>query len=201
MNHLIFEQMPCDDILDTFGRDKVVNRFDVLFRELNIFIESNSLTGLVRIDRTLLANVIIDYFSDIKRLKDFHNSIDRTNSEKVIAYTAYWFLRRRPIQVLQDDNQQSIKKLSTINERFALQYILNYLSERERGSHILLRTDVGLRNFNKYMLYYLIYRLRDAQSLEMILTAFMAGQIYEHMDEDISAQLHPYDNNKIGESK
>jgi len=42
-------------------------------------------------------------------------------------------------------------------------------------------------------LYYLVYRKVDAQSLEMILTAFMAGQIYESTDKDISDELHPFD--------
>jgi hypothetical protein len=33
----------------------------------------------------------------------------------------------------------------------------------------------------------------NAQSLEMIIVAFLAGQIYESIDEDLSEQLHPFD--------
>ena len=121
-----------------------------------------------------------------------HTDIERINSEKVVAYTAYWILQRSPLQVSASAAIDD-RKLATINERFVAQYICDYLSERQRESHIFLRKNEGLVNFVKYLLYYLIYRLHDAQSLEMMITAFMAGQIYERIDEDISSQLHPYD--------
>ena len=62
-----------------------------------------------------------------------------------------------------------------------------------RGDHIFVRSNEGLQNFSKFLLYYLIYRMHNAQSLEMIISAFMAGQIYERTDRDISNELHPYD--------
>ena len=192
MKHLIFKSFSCTDLFNEFGENKIEERYDTLYEEMNLFLDQNDLHDCAEVNKTILAYLIIDYYYDIKRIKNFHTKIEKPNSEKVIAYTAYWILHRKPIQVKSD--LTSSKKISTLNERFVLQYILNYLSERERGSHILLRENSGLKNFSKYMLYYLIYRSHDAQSLEMIITAFLAGQIYEQIDSDISELLHPFDN-------
>lgn len=192
MRHLIFAYLSCEDLIEEFGEEQIIERYNALYEEMSIFISQNKVFEQAEVNKSILASVIIDYFYDIKRIKGFHTKISKTNSEKVIAYTAYWILHRRPIQV--KNSILNDFKTSTLNERFVLQYILDYLSERERKSHILLRENLGLKNFNQFLLYYLIYRPCDAQSLEMIITAFLAGQIYEQVDSDISSELHPFDN-------
>ncbi|MGM9659514.1 MAG: hypothetical protein ACI3WQ_02835 [Faecousia sp.] len=192
MRNLRFEYVSCDDIIAFFGEEKVQKRFDSLYMAMEAFLEQNELQDKVVINRMLLSTAIIDYFNDIKRIKDFHSQIEKTNSEKVIAYTSYWLLQRSPLQVRGEDVIND-RRLATLNERFVLQYICNYLSVRKRGDHIFSRQNEGLKNFSKLLLYYLIYRLHNAQSLEMVISAFMAGQIYERTDKDISDELHPYD--------
>ena len=191
MKHLIFEYLNCQDLIEIFGPQKLTERYDAVYEAAIKFIEANDLQEIVYVNKCILANAIIDYFNDIKRIKNFHKKIEKVNSQKVMAYLSYWFLRRKPIQI--KDETTDIRKISFINEQFILNYIFTYLSVRKRNKHILLRTNPGLQNFSKSMLYYLIYRLRDPQSFEMILTSFMAGQIYENTEEDISNQLHPYD--------
>lgn len=191
MKNLSFKNFMCGDLIDTFGEKDIEERYNALFGETKKFIEVNGLVEKVVVNRVILANVVIDYCSDIKRLKDFHPDIKKTNSQKVIAYSAWWFLYRKPIQII--DMNAEDKELATINERFITQYILDYLSERERKSHILLRNNAGLENFVKFLLYYLTYRAHGARCLEMIITAFLAGQIYEQIDDDISDLLHPFD--------
>jgi hypothetical protein len=185
----------CDDILEAFGKDKIEKRWDTLFTEMNEFLEKNGLSSAVSVDKFLLTQAVLDFYTDLKRLEDFAK-IEKSNSQKTIAYTAYWLLRRKPIQIYDPkdkiDDLIMLRELTSLNERFVLQYILDYLSTRERGSHVLLRPEEGLKNFSGMLLYYLTYRLRDAQSLEMIIMAFFAGQIYES-EQDISAKLHPYD--------
>lgn len=181
----------CDDLIAQFGEKKLADRYDNLLNEMEGFIVMNGLQDKAVVNRMLLAEAVRDYFYDILRLKNFHSDIERTCSEKVIGYSSYWLLYRKPIQITEIPSTN--KDLVTLNERFVLQYILNYLSVRERGKHILLRENLGLKNFSEFMLYYLAYRKHDAQSLEMIITAFLAGQIYENIDEDITEQLHPYD--------
>ena len=191
MTNLSFKNFKCDDIIAFFGEKKLAERYDALFFEAQKFLEVNNLSEKVVVNKIILANAVIDYFSDIKRLKDFHTDILKANSQKVITYSAWWFLYRRPMQII--DTSADDKELATINERFVLQYILDYLCERERSAHILLRNNKGLTNFATLLLYYLMYRAHDARSLEMIVTAFLAGQIYERIDEDISTLLHPFD--------
>ena len=192
MKNLFCKYFSCEDLIKYFGEDKFEERYNSTLKMMEKFIFTNDLSGKVVIDRMILANVIIDYFSDVKRLKEFHKDIKKINSEKVISYMSYWMLHRKPIQVIENSSSYN-KDLITVNERFVLQYILNYLSEREREAHILLRNNIGLQNFSGLLLYYLVYRKVDAQSLEMILTAFMAGQIYENTEKDISEELHPFD--------
>lgn len=194
MNHLTFEYLSCEDLIKEFGEGKLRERYNSVYDAANSFLISNNLSDIAYINKSSLANVIVDYFNDIKRIKSFHKKIEKVNSQKVIAYLSYWFLRRKPIQI--KDENADVKKLSIINEQFILQYIFSYLSVRMRKDQLLLRENVGLKNFSQSMLYYLIYRLRDPQSLEMVITAFMAGQIYENIDVDISNELHPYDTNQ-----
>jgi len=191
MKNLSFKNFNCDDLISAFGEKDLEERYNALFAEAQKFIEVNELAEKAVVNRVILANVVIDYCSDIKRLKDFHTDVKKTNSQKVMAYSAWWFLYRKPIQII--DINVDNKDIATINERFIAQYILNYLSERERGTHILLRDNIGLKNFVKFLLYYLIYRASSARCLEMIITAFLAGQIYEQTNEDISDLLHPFD--------
>lgn len=200
MNNITFDYLNRDDIIETYGKDEIEKIWNLLFQEMDAFLEQNSYSSVASIDKHILANAILDYLEDIKRLKSFHR-INEINSQKNIAYTAYWLLRRKPIQIYDAqskvDKPEMLKELTTVNERFVLRYILDYLSARKRESHILERSNKGLENFSNMMLYYLVYRLRDAQSLEMILMAFLAGQVYERTDQDISPELHPYDRPKI----
>ena len=191
MNHFYFDDESCEYLIEKFGEQKLANRYDALYTEAVAYIDKNKLSKVVTINKFLLSKVIIDYFYDIDRIKHFHDKIELVNSEKVISYISYWFLRIKPIQVI--DTSASDKRLETINERFILQYILDYLSERVRKSAIILRKETGLKNFAHYLLYFLEYRIRDPQSLEMILISFFAGQIYENTNEDLSSVLHSYD--------
>ena len=196
MNDITFDFFNRDDIISAYGESKPRQIWETLFYQINEFLNKNGYSSVASVDRHLLSNAILDYLADIKRLKLYHE-IDEENSQKIIAYTAYWLLRRKPIQICNAqskvDEPLILKELTTVNERFVLRYILDYLSTRVKDSHILERSDKGLEVFSNMLLYFLIYRLRDAQSIEMIIIAFFAGQIYERTDMDISSELHPYD--------
>lgn len=57
---------------------------------------------------------------------------------------------------------------------------------------ILLRENSGLKTFSESLFYFLKYRFNEANSLEMILTAFFAGQIYQEKGTDLSDKLARY---------
>ena len=193
MKGITFDYSSCDAIVKSFGKEKIEARWNNLYNQMKTFLGDHNCSSVAKVDELLLSSAIIDYFYDIRRLKDFQE-IERVNSIKKIAYTAHWLLRRRPLQIFGDISQGD-RDLAILNERFVLQYICNYLSIRERESHIFKRakTNKGLKSFSGMLLYFLIYRVRDANSLEMIIAAFLSGQIYENIDEDLSSELHPYD--------
>ena len=195
MKNLSFRYDDCKEIIDAFGKDEIEKHFESLFKDLEKYVEVNNLDGRVEINRVLLGTAVIDYFYDILRIKTLHKYIEKVNSEKVIAYTSYWLLQRKPLIFIPEKCEIN-EDLSTVNERFILQYITDYLSERVRKKHIVMREEKGVQNFVKSLLYYLFYRKYDAQSLEMIIIAFMGGQIYEQTDIDISEEMHPFDSER-----
>ncbi|MCI5936073.1 MAG: hypothetical protein MRZ65_11260 [Lachnospiraceae bacterium] len=83
------------------------------------------------------------------------------------------------------------KELIYVNEKFVLAYILDSLSNDEKGN-ILLRNNAGLKSFKESLLYFLKYRYTSATSLELMIMAFFSGQIYQETDEDLSSILAKY---------
>lgn len=161
--------------------DKFKNRFHALKTDIQKYIDASGLSDKVRLNNVLLAYAIVDYFEDIERLKIFHN-VFHVNSIKIISYTSYWLLKRKPIQVIGED-----KELIYVNERFVLAYVLDYFSG-DKGN-MLLRENVGLKAFNESLFYYFKFRKITPHSIEMILMAFFAGRIYQESNYDLSSDL------------
>lgn len=187
MNNVHSKFVKADLLLEDFAKtnDKFEKRFTALLNDMLDFINEAGLEQKVVVNELALGYMLVDYFEDIRRLKVFHN-IEHVNSIKIVAYTSYWFLRRKPIQLLQQE-----KELIYINERFILAYILDFLSGNEQVP-ILLRENSGLKTFSESLFYFLKYRFSEANSLEMILTAFFAGQIYQEKEMDLSDKLAQY---------
>jgi hypothetical protein len=85
------------------GKDRVIHRYAMLIRTLHTFINHYNLNDKVRVDGRMLEQMVVDYFVDSVRVKEFHN-IKNTNTEKIYAYTAYWLFRRKPLQALKNFN-------------------------------------------------------------------------------------------------
>jgi len=95
-------------------------------------------------------------------------------------YDLHGFCRvRLPCRTAQAALEQSSAKLQT--------------SERIHIIYILTKIEAIGYAFYKALVYYFKYRRPNAQAIEMLITAFLAGQIYERTDEDLSDKLHPYD--------
>ena len=56
---------------------------------------------------------MLDYFTDISRLKHFHQA-KHINSLKVISYETYWLLRRKPIQILVETKKGFLNYLDSL---------------------------------------------------------------------------------------
>lgn len=198
MNSMHSEFVRANHILNNFviKNPKFENRFISLFEDMKNFIEANKLTEKVFIDPILLGYTLIDYFEDVRRLKEFHN-VKHINAVRVTAYTAYWLLRRKPIQVIHGNED---KELVFINERFVLAYILSFLSNYDKGE-FFSETKSGLDSYADSLFYFLKYRFTSANGLELAIMSFFAGQIYQEDSEDISEKLGKYEKDIYGNNK
>ena len=187
MNNIKAEFVEPKELLQQFvaDNDKFEDRFTSLLTDINAFIKTNGLVDKVKVNNLTLGYTLVDYFEDIRRLKLFHN-IEHINSEKIVAYTSYWILKRKPIQLVTED-----KDLLYINERFVLAYISDFISSVDKGS-VLVREESGLKAFKETLFYFLKYRVATANMLELAIISFFAGRIYENDKEDISATFDKY---------
>lgn len=165
-----------EEIILHFGKEKIIQRYQSLEEYLNIFINRSNYKDSVIISTSLLNQAVIDYFADMDRLKLFHD-IKHANYIKIHAYTAYWLLRRRPIQIVRDNDEDI--ELAFVNENFVASYLMQYLRGDYRG--VVIRKD-DRANYNEFvenLKYVLRYRLVTPQTLETILLSYHAGRIFE----------------------
>ncbi len=148
---------------------------------MSLFISNINLSEIAYVHQGILSHVVLDYFSDIERLKSFHK-LALANSYKIMAYEVSWILRREPIQLKQKNFDGDIlsNDLVYLNEKFALSYILSFLTQQ--FSEDLVKNIVNidkdkkpLNGFINSLYYYLKYRDCNPQCLEMIMLSFHAG--------------------------
>lgn len=164
------------ELIESFGREKIESRYIALFEYLESFIKRNKYEKRVIIANSVLNQAVVDYFADIFRLKEFHK-IEHINYIKIHAYTAYWILRRKPLQIIADDPKDV--ELAFVNERFVASYLLQYL----RGDYtdVIIAEEERLTYFEfiKNLEYYLRYRTVTPQMLETMLEAYQAGMSFQ----------------------
>ena len=160
-----------DSVVRKFGRRNIELRIAELLSVAKTFLETMSLGAeKVKIDGMLLACAVMDYYSDIMRLESFH-PVEKVNKYKIVAYEVYWWLRRKPIQLLSEATSDAV----FINEKFAVSLIVA-LFHLDRGMQ-----DEEAKNcitaLEDSLFYYFKYRNYNAQDIEMILLAFKAAGV------------------------
>lgn len=185
MDNIEFVERPILEMLDKYhiSKDRYKERFAALLSDVENYIKTLGYSSKeVFINRYSLSCMLVDYFIDVGRLKDFHQ-IKHINSIKIVSYISYWFLRRKPIQVV-----GNLDNLLYINEKFVSLYILDFLMCENCGN-ILDRKEKGIEVFVEQLYYYLKFRQIDQQSIEMMLISFFAGQIYQSTEKDLTSFL------------
>lgn len=163
------------ELVDSFGREKIESRYATLFEYLESFIKRNKYENNVVIANSVLNQAVVDYFTDIYRLKEFHK-IEHINYLKIHAYTAYWILRRKPLQIIVD-NEEDIE-LAFVNEKFVASYLLQFLRGEHEKVVILEKDRQDYIEFVKNMEYFLRYRTITPQMIETMLESYMAGMAF-----------------------
>lgn len=172
------------DLIHKIGVERFKSRFAQLQKQIEEFliesgyISSSGEENHAEYNNRILYHVLLDYYSDIQRLKEFHE-IEHTKTDKNIAYLAYWILRRKPIQI---DNFVSEDKDIYINERFVC-YMIIYecLQQKQKKTESLKLDEVSAEKYDKYidlLLYFLKYREYNAQMIELLIETFKVGILF-----------------------
>lgn len=172
MNKIEAVDMSYDTVIDSFqdGRERIPERIRDLLIKVQAFLETiTEDTSVFYVSDRLVTHVVMDYFTDIERLKKFH-SIERTNRFKILAYELYWWLKRKPIQIIGDCTED----LVFVNEKFATSLIIDFFSKELQA----IKPGEGKQSINSFidtLYYYFKYRHYTAQDIEIMLLAFQAG--------------------------
>lgn len=160
-------------LLDQFGAKKIEQRYTTIYGYLEDYINRHDLKGKVIISEGLLNQMILDYFVDIYRLKEFHD-INKINKTKIHAYSAYWLLKRKPLQLV--DATENESKLLFVNERFVCGYLMRFLTETDYDVAIIKEKKQEYIEFVDNLMYFCQYRVNTPQMLETMLCSFQAGR-------------------------
>lgn len=163
-------------ILDKFGEEKIVSRCEFLYNLLTTYLKRKSLLDRVCLAPAILKHVVVDYFVDIYRLKDFQE-IDLVNDTKIMAYTAFWILRHKPLQIIDIEKADD---LVYVNEDAVGEIIRTHLLNNPADVVIMQEKSKRIDDFVNTMKYFFQYRLYTAQNIELMLMAFDAGRDYQY---------------------
>jgi hypothetical protein len=163
-------------LLIKFKKEKISSRFDHINNLLKEYIVQNGYENRLIVSQNIVEHIVIDYFVDIDRLKEFQE-IEHTNEIKVYAYLAYWMLRHKPLQIVDDDNQD---ELVFVNEEFVTDFLCSFLFSNPSNVPYIAEQKEIIDDFVKTLSYHLAYRSYSAQNIELMLLAFQAGRGYQY---------------------
>lgn len=160
-----------DDIIEMFGLARIKECFHSVYQELVEFVTKNNLNKYVRIDTELLNVAIYNYFGNMYEFCKFHG-YNYVNAEKIISHRVYWLLKYKPLQIFQTPETYT-KNLITVNERFLLLYVLDYLSDRLGDTHILVHPDKDMTDFSERLFHFFVAGIQNVQGLESVINSFL----------------------------
>ena len=162
-------------ILDKFKEEKIKSRYNCLYELLSAYLKRKRLEERVRIVPAIIDHVIVDYFVDIYRLKDFQG-MDLVNETKILAYTSFWLLRHKPLQIVDTENAAD---LVYVNEDAVGEILRTQLFKNPEDTVLLPERAERIDDFVNTMKYFFQYRLYTAQNIELMIMAFNAGRDYQ----------------------
>jgi hypothetical protein len=145
----------------------------------------------------LIHQAVINAFSDIRRIKEFHD-IGKVDTLKFTAYIGYWLAKAKPFGLRIDEYVSPIKENGifqagvfnlcvSINEMFIADFIFATTFFKDASQNVMDANRVcsqsrKVGNFRSLchktiresLHYYLCYRLRSAQELELFLKGLLA---------------------------
>lgn len=158
------------DTINEIGIEEFKSRFNEIKKSAESFIKAAGFEKAVYCNERILSQMLLDYYSDIERLKEFHD-IKRIRTEKIFAYTISWLIRRKPLQYR--DNFIEEKDIF-VNERFAAYMLLN---ECMCSGKQFVPSDCQkkLDEYINLLLYHFKYRECNPKTIELAISSFKMG--------------------------
>lgn len=161
------------DMIKEVGIEKFIARFDELKKTADKFIEEAGYAGHVECNERILLNILLDYWADIFRLKDFHR-IEKARAEKIFAYTIAWIVKRKPLQFT---HYTDMERDIFVNERFAAFLLLNECLMCGEKRFVNGSDKDRLDAYLEMVLYYFKYRECNPQVVELMIESFKMGSL------------------------
>lgn len=161
------------DIIKEVGEAEIKEHIQYLLTAIENFISNlDPQRTKIALNDKVLQYCIMDYYSDIKRLQEFHE-IEKINDIKRVAYESMWILRRKPIQVISDNSNDDSIVFS--NERFVLSYLTHEMLKDRADDVLTPKASNIYSSFVNSLYYHLKFRNCDAKVLELMMLSFKAG--------------------------
>lgn len=143
----------------------------------------------IEISEQLLRQALIDAFDDLLRLINYHPTKE-PNPIKEMAYIVYWLVRRKPIRLVSEDvvmnenlSDMARTRFLFINEEFGVKLLFNaaFIGKKEKSicAHAHNEAERQLKYYKRFLLYYLVYRMDSAKSLEAMMLGCTIHPIWE----------------------
>ncbi len=162
-----------DVIINYFGEETITDRFKYLYDKMEEYINLRGQQEQLTVNEDILHQVLMDYFTDVYRLKMFHK-IQHINITKIVAYEVFWILRRKPLQIIREAADE---KLVFANEGFATTFIAHELLLPDEVEPLSKHQEKEFLKYLQHINYHLKYRNIDKQCLEAILYSFETGKL------------------------
>lgn len=164
------------EVKNFFGSDHIKERFQYLYDKMDEYLKERDFQNVAVINESSLQNAIVDYFTDIYRLKKFHD-IKNVNDTKRVSYTVYWLLKRKPIQVTVSTSDNDDGRMAFLNEGFLTMMIAHELLIPDEMERLGGAKKEAFSKFIKHINYHLKYRNVDKQTIELMFLAYDVGRV------------------------
>ena len=162
-----------DELVSVVGKEEIESRIRQISGEMLDFLNAMDLSDVAYVNEMALTHAVMDYYSDIQRLKEYQK-IERVNEIKIKAYETFWLLKRKPIQLMK---QLEDDKMLYVNEKFLLTRLTSFMLGEDMNIPLVEDKKKAYTNYLDTLYYYLKFRRCDAQAIELMLLAFQAGRV------------------------
>ena len=160
-------------MVSVVGKEEIESRIRQISGEMLDFLNAMDLSDVAYVHEMALTHAVMDYYSDIQRLKEYQK-IERVNEIKIKAYETFWLLKRKPIQLMK---QLEDDKMLYVNEKFLLTRLTSFMLGEDMNIPLVEDKKKAYTNYLDTLYYYLKFRRCDAQAIELMLLAFQAGRV------------------------